>query len=71
MVGFFRQKDTMMKRFFLSVAVLCVFSLLCGCGGEKPRSQADQKKALEQTQANMAKGMEAMKALKGPQAPRK
>jgi len=56
-----------MRRFFLLLVVLMsTFSFLPGCGGEKAPSQGDQKKVLEQSQANMAKGMEAMKAMKGP-----
>lgn len=61
----------MMKRFFLSMAALSVCLLLSGCGGEKAPSQADQKKILETRQADMAKGMEAMKALKSAETPKK
>jgi hypothetical protein len=56
-----------MKRFFLLLVVLSTFSFLPGCGGEKASSPADQKKVVEQSQADMKKGMEAMKAMKGPQ----
>lgn len=53
-----------MKRFFLLLVLISTFSFLPGCGGEKKPSEADQKKKVEQTQADMKKGMEAMKAMK-------
>ncbi len=56
-----------MKRcFLLLVVLLSTFSFLPGCGGEKKPSEADQQKKIEQSQADMKKGMEAMKsAMKG------
>ena len=55
-----------MKRFFLLLAVVVsTFSFLPGCGdGGTKTSPADQKKKLEEGNASMQKGMEAMKALK-------
>lgn len=55
-----------MNRYFLALAMLvAIFPVLTGCGGAPAPSKADQQKSLEQSQANMAKGMDAMKALKG------
>jgi hypothetical protein len=58
-----------MRRFFLLLVVLMsTFSFLPGCGsGGSSSTPADQQKRLEQSKADMAKGMDAMKAMKGPQ----
>jgi hypothetical protein len=57
-----------MKRFsLLLVMLVATLSFLPGCGdGASKPSAADQQKKVEQSKADMAKGMEAMKALKGP-----
>ena len=56
-----------MRRFVLLLVVLAsTLSVLPGCGGESAPSAANEKKVLETSQANMAKGMDAMKAIKGP-----
>ncbi len=55
-----------MRRFVLLFAVLMsTFSVLPGCGSGSAPSPADQKKVQAESQANMQKGMEAMKAMKG------
>jgi hypothetical protein len=53
-----------MKRFVLFSLVVAMFSFLSGCGGESAPSKVDQQKRLEQTDANMKQGMDAMKAMK-------
>lgn len=55
----------MMRRLFLLLVVIVpMFSFLPGCGGESTPSKADQQKKMEEGQAAMKKGMEAMKAMK-------
>ena len=56
-----------MRRLFLLLVVLMpAFSTLPGCGSGASSTPAEQEKKYEQTKADMAKGMEAMKAMKGP-----
>ncbi|MHB8973105.1 MAG: hypothetical protein ACYC3X_11855 [Pirellulaceae bacterium] len=56
-----------MRRFFLLlVALMWTLSVLPGCGGAPAPSPVEQEQKLQESQANMKKGMEAMKAMPKP-----
>jgi hypothetical protein len=58
-----------MRRFLmLLVALLSTFSFLPGCGGTPKSPPEEQKKRLEETQANMEKGMKAMQSMPKPKS---